>query len=266
MTAAENSGDAKRGGRRFTLYAHRGASGYAPENTLAAFRKALELGCPHLELDVHLARDGVPVVIHDATLNRTTDGRGRVGGYTLEHLKTLDAGSWFSEEFRGERIPTLEEVLALAGEGAKFCIEIKGLWRGRLLCRKVVEAIERFAALRSTTISSFHRAPLRELHEMDAAVRRCRLVRRGGNVNRAVRDAVRIGVSVVSLHADDINADAVERIHSQGLGAQAWGTKNDRQALARLIADGIDSMTSNWPDVVMDVLHGATKSRGKTKT
>ena len=91
--------------------AHRGASRVAPANTLAAFEKAAELGADGIELDVHLSADGVPVVIHDFTVDATTDGSGRVGDLTLTRLKELDAGSSFSLDFAGERIPTLAEVL-----------------------------------------------------------------------------------------------------------------------------------------------------------
>src|SRR5919197_4354903 len=93
---------------------HRGAMGYAPENTLASFELAVEQGADVVELDVHLSRDGQVVVIHDEQLDRTTDGRGLVGDRTLDELKRLDAGSWFDPRFAGQRIPTLHEVLAWA--------------------------------------------------------------------------------------------------------------------------------------------------------
>ena len=95
------------------VMAHRGYSGKAPENTMAAFELALEVGSDGLELDVHLTKDGDVVVIHDGTLNRTTNGTGRVGDYTMAELKELDAGSWFSPEFKGARLPSLRQVLDL---------------------------------------------------------------------------------------------------------------------------------------------------------
>ena len=92
------------------VIAHRGASSYAPENTLAAFDLALEMGVTHLELDVHATDDGRLVVIHDDTVDRTTNGSGPVAGHTLSSLMALDAGSWFGVRFTGERVPTLDEV------------------------------------------------------------------------------------------------------------------------------------------------------------
>ncbi|HSC72353.1 MAG TPA: glycerophosphodiester phosphodiesterase family protein, partial [Candidatus Methylomirabilis sp.] len=98
---------------RLEVHAHRGASGLAPENTLAAFRKALELGVDALEMDLHVTRDGVVVVIHDEKLERTTDGRGSIDELTLDEVKRWDAGGKFAPAFRGERIPTLREVIEL---------------------------------------------------------------------------------------------------------------------------------------------------------
>jgi glycerophosphoryl diester phosphodiesterase len=88
------------------LWAHRGASGFAPENTLAAFRLAERLGAPALELDVHLTADGVPVVLHDDSLDRTTDGRGQVQRLSLAAVRAVDAGRWFAPAFAGERVPS----------------------------------------------------------------------------------------------------------------------------------------------------------------
>ena len=93
------------------VIAHRGASGHAPENTLAAFKKAVAMGAAFIETDLHLSRDARFVAIHDSTLNRTTNGHGPVHIMTLSDLRRLDAGSWFGSVFAGERIPTLEELL-----------------------------------------------------------------------------------------------------------------------------------------------------------
>lgn len=108
------------------IFAHRGSSGTHPENTLAAFRAAAALPIDGVEIDVHLTKDGEVVVIHDEKINRTTDGKGYVKDMTLEELKQVDAGSWFSEEWRGERIPTLDEVFEVfKGTSHRLNIEIK---------------------------------------------------------------------------------------------------------------------------------------------
>src|SRR5438046_5655063 len=95
------------------VIAHRGASGNAPENTMAAFKKAVALGASFIETDLQLSRDARFVAIHDATVNRTTNGQGTVHEMTLTELRRLDAGSWFGSEFAGERMPTVEEIAAV---------------------------------------------------------------------------------------------------------------------------------------------------------
>src|SRR5438105_7019037 len=95
---------------------HRGACGLAPENTIASFREAAELGVRRVEFDVHLSADGIPVVIHDDTVNRTTSGRGAVASLNLAELQALDAGTWFAPRFQGERVPTLGATVTLLGK------------------------------------------------------------------------------------------------------------------------------------------------------
>ncbi|KAB2338171.1 hypothetical protein F7731_00945 [Cytobacillus depressus] len=109
----------------FTSIAHRGASFHAPENTLAAFQKAVDLGFDYIELDIRLSKDEQLVVLHDEDVRRTTNGKGAIGDFTVKELKMLDAGSWFSEDFKNERIPLLEEVLALFGGTIGILIDVK---------------------------------------------------------------------------------------------------------------------------------------------
>lgn len=112
-------------GDGFVVIAHRGASAYYPENTMAAFKGALEMEAEMIELDIMLSKDGVPVAFHDVTLDDHTDGTGELQNLTLAELRQLDAGSWFSPKFAGEKIPTLEEVLAFAAGKIALNIEIK---------------------------------------------------------------------------------------------------------------------------------------------
>ncbi|MBP1949244.1 glycerophosphodiester phosphodiesterase [Virgibacillus litoralis] len=105
--------------------AHRGASAHAPENTMAAFEKAVDMKADYIEIDVQMTEDEELIAIHDTTLNRTTDGRGFVGDFTLEEIRVLDAGSWFGEEFAGEQIPTFEEVIDAYRGKIGILIELK---------------------------------------------------------------------------------------------------------------------------------------------
>ncbi len=139
------------------LYAHRGASAAAPENTLAAFQRALDDGADGIEFDVHLSRDGVPVVLHDETLERTTNGSGPVANRRAAQLRQLDAGSWFAPEFAGEPLPTLEETLHLLAGRLRLNIEVKDARAGMA----VFEVLKRFDPA-DVVVSSFdHRLLLR---------------------------------------------------------------------------------------------------------
>lgn len=165
-----------------TVVAHRGASGDAPENTFAAFDGALAVGCPDIELDVQVTRDGVPVVLHDETLWRTTDvanhpglgspstGSGRTDGMrvdalTLSQLRTLDAGSWFGSQFAGQPVPSLEEVLARYVGQARFTVEIKVPGVG--LEAKVLGLLTRYGMRSSASLCSFLPEVIAELEPVD---------------------------------------------------------------------------------------------------
>src|SRR5206468_4882936 len=164
--------------------AHRGASARAPENTLAAFREAIRLGADAIELDVQLSADGVPMVIHDLTVDRTTNGHGSVASFASRDLRRLDAGAWFSSRFKGERVPTLEEALECARGRCGLNVEIKEAGGGRggrraalpgptgLVARAVARAVARVGFKDLLIVSSFSG---RALGEARAAMPEARL-------------------------------------------------------------------------------------------
>jgi glycerophosphoryl diester phosphodiesterase len=142
------------------IWAHRGASRTAPENTLAAFRAAEKAGADGIELDVHLSREGVPVVMHDERVDRTTDGRGEIRRLSLRALRQLDAGSWFSPAFAGEPVPALEEVLRWGGDRMRLNIEIKSAPAGEA----VLDHLHSFPRA-DVLVSSFDHDLLEYLHQ-----------------------------------------------------------------------------------------------------
>ncbi|MDZ7371315.1 MAG: glycerophosphodiester phosphodiesterase family protein [candidate division KSB1 bacterium] len=148
----------------FLVLAHRGASREAPENTLAAFRRAFALGVDGIELDVQLTADGELIVIHDDTVNRTTNGRGRVERKTLAELQALDAGKWFSEQFAGERLPSLAQVLDEA-EGVLVDVEIKKCRDSELLKERLSALIPPHKA-NAFLITSFDSSIIEEFKTM----------------------------------------------------------------------------------------------------
>jgi glycerophosphoryl diester phosphodiesterase len=156
------------------IIGHRGYRGKYPENTLAGFLAAIEAGADMIEFDVRLSRDGFPMVIHDARLERTTNGNGTVFDRSLAELQKLDAGAWFHPRFTGERIPTLDEVLDMARKQIPVNIEIKvdateppHFWRG--IEEKVLNSVYRCGTCDEVLISSFNRDVLETLCRIDRA-------------------------------------------------------------------------------------------------
>ena len=144
------------------IWAHRGASAVAPENSMAAFRAAEVTGADGIELDIHLSRDGIPVVIHDETVDRTTNGSGPVAAKNIAELLDLDIGSWFSADYAGERIPLLTEVLAWIGSRMRLNIEIKDQHAGQA----VLAVLKDFPAA-DVLVSSFNHKALVRLRQID---------------------------------------------------------------------------------------------------
>ena len=153
------------------IIAHRGASRVAPENTLAAFRKARELGADGIELDVKLTSDGEVVVLHDQMLDRTTDGRGFLNKYRLIEVKKLDAGRWFSPDFAGEHIPTLAEVFQTFGDSILYDIELKNsLLPNDLVVSAVSDLIRKFYLVERVIITSFSPWNISEFNRLEPAI------------------------------------------------------------------------------------------------
>lgn len=221
---------------------HRGACGYEPENTLASFAKAADLGCRMVEFDVRLTADGVPIAFHDDTLDRRTDGRGPVGARTLAELRRLDAG-------KGERIPTLEDVLRLClGRSLGVNIELKpdaGAER-----RTAVAAVELAARLWPSDrapplLSSFREAAL------EAAAGVCPAWPRGLLVERVPRDwrgrAERLGCAALHANHRTLTPARVAALKAGGLVVLAY-TVNDRRRAGDLWRWGVDAVFSDVPD------------------
>src|SRR5690554_5799160 len=158
----------------FLVIAHRGASAFYPENTMFAFKAAHEMGAAMIELDITLSKDGIPVIIHDEKLNRTTNGKGKVSDFTLEELKKLDAGSWFHPKFSEEKIPTLEEVLEFAQNRIALNIEIKpeavSLSPKEGVEEKSLELVKKYGMEKHVLFSSFHYGAVKKFRSLDAHI------------------------------------------------------------------------------------------------
>jgi glycerophosphoryl diester phosphodiesterase len=232
--------------------AHRGASVAAPENTMAAFEKAAELGADGIELDLHVSRDGELVVIHDDTLDRTTDGRGPVHQHSLGELMRLDAGRWFGERFAGQRIPKLAEVLDRFAGKVSLALEIKAgssVFPG--IEEKIVSALRRHGAVAQAAVASFDHHALRRLKEIEPTLRTAALL-----VGRPVSLpalAVPAKVDGLALEASFVTKTEVEACRVAGLQLVVW-VVNDPAEMSHFIGLGVDGIITDRPDLLRRAL------------
>ena len=236
--------------------AHQGASADAPGNTLAAFRLALEMGADGFELDVMLSADGHLVVIHDDTVDRTTDGRGPVRQKTLAELKTLDAGAKFDARFAGERIPTLQEALHLvAGNRAFVNVEIKtDSLKGDGLEEKLVALIRGFGLGGRLLISSFNPFALWRMRRLAPDLPLALLYAENQRVylrNRWFAFLSRPDALNPSFRL--ATQEHVRWAKSRGYRLYVW-TVDEEPEMRRLIALGVDGVITNKPDLLRQVL------------
>jgi glycerophosphoryl diester phosphodiesterase len=237
--------------RRPWIVAHRGASGYAPENTLAAFRRAVELGAKFIETDLHLTRDLRFAAIHDSTLERTTNGRGLVHDFSQLELREFDAGSWFGSQFAGERLPTLDEILAFGRESdVTFYLEIKSeeAWG---LHDALVGALRANKATDRVIVLSFGADNLERIHQLDDTVMTGFLFDEPRA--NAVDLALRMGARQLAPRADLVTAALVEQAHRADLRVVTW-TLNEPGQMRAALAAGVDGVMTDYPDRLRAVI------------
>ncbi|WP_066174899.1 glycerophosphodiester phosphodiesterase [Bacillus marinisedimentorum] len=238
---------------RVETVAHRGASGYAPENTMAAFEKAVEMKTDYIEIDVQMSKDGELVVIHDTTVDRTTDGTGKVGGLTMEELKALDAGSWFAEGFAGEPIPTFEEVLDTYRGKTGILIELKAPWLYPGIEEKVAAELQERQMDKPNNekiiLQSFDFNSMKKMNELlpDVPI---------GVLTWKAQDLTDVSLANFADYADYVNPsyghvdrDLVNRVHELGMGVMTW-TVRDVSLTAPLLEAKVDGIITDYPDYV----------------
>ena len=225
------------------VIAHRGASGTAPENTLAAFRRAAAVGAAMIELDVQLTRDGHLVVLHDDTLDRTTDGSGLLADHTLAEVERLDAGRWFGAAFAGERVPTLRAVLAAIDVPLNVELKAGG---GAPLVVSALAVVEAAGALERVVFSSFEWELLEAMRAQSSRAT-VAVLSAEPSILDAVRLAGRIGATAVHLRKDLVTSAAVLVAARAGLVIRAW-TVNDAEEKRRLEDAGVAGIFTDYPE------------------
>lgn len=226
---------------------------------MAAFRLAAEMGADGIELDVHLSADGELVVIHDHTVDATTDGQGPVSALTLAELQQLDAGSRFDARYAGERIPTLRQVFEEVGQRLLINVEIKVApgHHPPLLEQEVVRTIEESGMLDRVLISSFSPRSLRRVRRLSRHIPLGLLYGRPepAGLPRLLR-WLRISYDALHPHYSLVDARTVARARERGQRVNVW-TVNGAEEMRRMRELGVDGIITNYPDILRDVLAGA---------
>jgi len=242
----------------FRIIAHRGASGYAPENTMAAFERAVAMGATEVETDVAFTKDGHLLLFHDFTLERTTNGAGLPEDYTLDELKRLDAGSWsdprlsWDRDYSGEKLITLDELLDRFGDTLTYHVELKKPMTG--LVPAVVGAIKDRGLIGNVFVFSIENEEgLKEAQRLAPGIRIAwapeTMLR--DDPRRAIEKCAANGFAMITLNSGNQSRELVELAHSLGIEARSSGiSSHDKMTAAAEI--GCNGMTINWPDWLMD--------------
>jgi glycerophosphoryl diester phosphodiesterase len=239
--------------RKVDNVAHRGASAYAPENTIAAFDKAVEMKADYIEIDVQRSKDGKLVVIHDTTVDRTTDGSGKVGNLTFKELRNLDAGSWKGEQFTGAQIPTFDEILDRYHGKIGILIELKApeLYPGieENIAKKLEERNLDKPQNEKIIVQSFNHNSIKKMNQLLPKVPI-------GVLTSSSADATEQALQEFSTYADYFNPsygivtpDLVNQVHSLGMKIGSW-TVRSQEAADFLLDVGVDAIITDYPDYV----------------
>jgi glycerophosphoryl diester phosphodiesterase len=239
---------------RTRVIAHRGFSAAAPENTIAAVRAAIEIGADMVEIDVTLTSDGHIVVIHDETLDRTTNGSGKISECTRAELQLLDAGGWFAPTFTGERIPSLDAVLDEIEDRILLNVEIKSEAVDRGIVTKVVSVIRTQGMIDQVVVSSFSPTALRQMHTEAPEIRTAVLYNTKFHEGQdAVEIVTDLGATVFNIKRQRLTKKMRRRCRENNIPIGVY-TVNEPRRMRRLVKKGINSIFTDHPDRLLEIL------------
>ncbi|OOR19366.1 glycerophosphodiester phosphodiesterase [Bacillus cereus] len=237
--------------------AHRGASAYAPEHTIAAYKLGQQLKGDYIEIDLQMTKDGHLVAMHDETLNRTTNGMGLVKEHTLEEIKKLNAGSFFNkknsnlakEEFEGAKVPTLEEIIETFGHNANYYIETKSPDEYPGMEEKLLEIINHYQINDKVIIQSFSEESLRKIHNLNANIPLVQLLsyKKAVQLTESEIEKYKTYCIGLGMNYKYIDAAYVKKIKNYGLEVHPFTVDNEKN-MKKLISWGVDGMFTNYPD------------------
>jgi len=232
---------------------HRGASGYCPENTMASYKKAIELGADFLEVDIHLSKDDILVVHHDPTLDRTTNGKGNLRDYTAAELKELDAGSWYHSRYKDERIPLLREVLENFGSEVGILIELKHPSAYPGIEEKLAEELVKFQECSTSKnkimVHSFDMESMKRFHQLMPDIQVGVLIKR--RINDQKLKEIAEFASFLNPKQTILSTKLQMRIQKHGMKVFTW-TVNNKKQIRMFKMMQVDGIISDFPDYFLD--------------
>jgi glycerophosphoryl diester phosphodiesterase len=235
------------------IFAHRGASRRCPENTMIAFKTAHQLGAHGIELDVQLSKDGIPVVIHDYYLKRTTNGSGYIKDKTLSELKKLDAGSWFSKKYKNERIPSLEEVFEwITFNSLLVNVELKNqdiTYEG--LEEKVIALIHHYQLQKRVILSSFNHNSLLTVNNIDSKIETAPIYK--AKLHEPWNYAKSLNAKGVHPHYKTLTKESIHNFHKHNLSVRPY-TINNEKVMRTFIHWNIDAIITDLPSIGLSVM------------
>jgi glycerophosphoryl diester phosphodiesterase len=243
------------------VIAHRGGANLAPENTLAAFKNAIQLGVDMIEIDIEQTSDSVVVVIHDRTINRTTTGSGAVDSLTYDEIRALDAGSWFDSRYKDERIPTLDEAMELIAGKVVLLIEIKsGGERYPGIEQRTIESIQKYNAKSWVIVQSFNLKAVERIEAMDPEVKTYYLLGRNFTeyfdmhfTEEKQPEDKAFSFDGLAVHHSQLTDENIPIMQNYGLDVFTW-TVDEPEEMQRLIDAGVDGIITDAPDVLLQVV------------
>lgn len=236
------------------VMAHRGASTEAPENTMAAFQKAIDDMADYIELDVQLTNNGEVIVMHDSNAYRTTGVDANIVNMTYKEVKTLDAGSWFSDEYVGENVPSLKEVLELTQGKIKLNIELKPADNGTALAKNTVRIIEKYNMVNDCVITSFSESTLKAVKTYNQEIKV------GYILSAAYGDFYDMkNVDFFSVNAAFLSKRTIDAIHNSGKRVYAW-TVNNKESIKNLTNKGVDGIITDNPVLARETIYSRDTS------
>ncbi|MBW6411065.1 glycerophosphodiester phosphodiesterase [Clostridium weizhouense] len=239
--------------RKTLNIAHRGLSGIYPENTMLAFKKALEIGCDGIEIDVQLTKDGYAVICHDEELDRTTTGTGLIKDYTLEELMKLDAGIKFGREFKGLKIPTLEEFLKyVSDKNTIINLEIKNSIIDYENIEKITyDLVKKYNLEKKVIISTFNHYSVRRCIRLDRTIKTGALY--WDCIFEPYNYVQMLGANALHPQYNSVTREIVEKAHDNNLEVNVY-TVNNKEDMKKMIDLGVDAIITNYPNVLKDLL------------